>query len=302
MRGGTYLWPLVLDSLPWNLVALFGLREAWRTRERGAVFCAIWWLALLAFFQIAAYKRRAYLLPALPAEALLAGWVLDRSWLRHEVVEGEVEPALSRASVATLFVLGAAALGAVLADDFPVLGPMARLDAAILLGGAAGAIAASALLVRALWQDRRAAALVYLWLLLSAYLIAAFPSVATATAAGDSSKPLVERVRAVLPADAALTICGVEEDATLPLLLYDPVPEMVTVVHGEAPCLPNLAPGFYLLPEPTWDAIETAAETRRHPWRELFRDDLRGHNKSRPVALVERLRSGSSREVAELAP
>jgi len=73
-----YLGPWLLDSLPWNLIAVAALPWIWRRRDRGAIFCAAWWLVVLAFFELAAYKRRAYLLPALPAEALIAGWLVDR--------------------------------------------------------------------------------------------------------------------------------------------------------------------------------------------------------------------------------
>ncbi len=73
-----YAVPWLIDSLPWNLAALAALALLYKRRDPGVVFCAAWWIALLAFFELAAYKRRAYLLPALPAQALLAGWLVDR--------------------------------------------------------------------------------------------------------------------------------------------------------------------------------------------------------------------------------
>ena len=79
MSAFFYLEPWLLDSLPWSLVAIAALPWVWKRREPGAMFCTAWWLAGLAFFQVAAYKRRAYLLPVLPAEALLAGWLIDQA-------------------------------------------------------------------------------------------------------------------------------------------------------------------------------------------------------------------------------
>jgi 4-amino-4-deoxy-L-arabinose transferase-like glycosyltransferase len=88
MAAAFYLWPWFLDSVPWNLVALAALPWVWKRREPGVVFCAAWWLVVLAFFEIAAYKRRAYLLPALPAEALLAGWLVDRASSARSALPG----------------------------------------------------------------------------------------------------------------------------------------------------------------------------------------------------------------------
>src|SRR5207249_9369274 len=82
MNELSYLRPWLLDSFPWNLFAVAALFEAWRRRDPGPTFCALWWISSLALFQIAAYKRRAYLLPALPAEALLAGWFIAAVLLR----------------------------------------------------------------------------------------------------------------------------------------------------------------------------------------------------------------------------
>jgi 4-amino-4-deoxy-L-arabinose transferase-like glycosyltransferase len=97
-----YLQPLLLNSLPLSLfvpvaaiTALFrGVpKPAYSTETNGcstifsqtdlaalgARFFAIFWICTVAFFELASYKRRAYLLPLWPASALLlAWWLLDR--------------------------------------------------------------------------------------------------------------------------------------------------------------------------------------------------------------------------------
>jgi hypothetical protein len=94
-----YLEPLLLNSVPLSLLVpfavYFALRPYWRdnpptqpdprivpnddTRaEAAARLLAIFWIVTVAFFSIAAYKRRAYLLPLWPPSAVILSWWLER--------------------------------------------------------------------------------------------------------------------------------------------------------------------------------------------------------------------------------
>ena len=74
-----FFLPFVLGGLPWSLLFGFGLWHFARQapiREKG-VLALLWWLAIIAFFSVAAGKRDVYLLPLYPAMALFAaewGW------------------------------------------------------------------------------------------------------------------------------------------------------------------------------------------------------------------------------------
>lgn len=95
-----YLKPLVLNSAPLSLIVpvavYFALRTYWSSpdkrpaqpepqigaaddaRARMAVrLFAIFWIVTLIFFTIAAYKRRAYLLPLWPPSAVIVAWWLE---------------------------------------------------------------------------------------------------------------------------------------------------------------------------------------------------------------------------------
>jgi 4-amino-4-deoxy-L-arabinose transferase-like glycosyltransferase len=90
-----YVKPLLLNSAPWSLLVLVAVTVAIIERratsevdghysqEERAALCAklfaIFWLTTVVFFELSAFKRRAYLLPLWPASAvLLSWWVLDR--------------------------------------------------------------------------------------------------------------------------------------------------------------------------------------------------------------------------------
>jgi 4-amino-4-deoxy-L-arabinose transferase-like glycosyltransferase len=90
-----YVKPLLLNSAPLSLLVPFAVAAALtfygplplsegRARERSsdrasfaARLFATFWLVTVVFFSIAAYKRRAYLLPLWPASAFLLAWGAD---------------------------------------------------------------------------------------------------------------------------------------------------------------------------------------------------------------------------------
>jgi 4-amino-4-deoxy-L-arabinose transferase-like glycosyltransferase len=93
-----YLKPILLNSVPASLIAPLAVIAAVRVRENeispdsasnnsarrrraGVRLFAIFWIATVGFFSIAAYKRRAYLLPLWPPTAVLIAW-----WLGHLAV------------------------------------------------------------------------------------------------------------------------------------------------------------------------------------------------------------------------
>ena len=82
-----YLLILVPLSLPWTVFLIAGLVKArsWRLRspdsvDRLRVFALAWLLMPLAFFSLSGSKLPGYILPVLPAGALIAGERLTRFW------------------------------------------------------------------------------------------------------------------------------------------------------------------------------------------------------------------------------
>jgi 4-amino-4-deoxy-L-arabinose transferase-like glycosyltransferase len=78
-----YLKPLLFNSFPFSLIAPFVVYAALRsgrepaTRETVAVrLFAVFWLVTVVFFSVAAYKRRAYLLPLWPVSAVMLAWAV----------------------------------------------------------------------------------------------------------------------------------------------------------------------------------------------------------------------------------
>lgn len=88
-----YVKPILVNSAPLSLLVplavYFALRTFWRSPGQDepaeaatdrAIHCvrlfAIFWIATVLFFSVAAYKRRAYLLPLWPPSAVILAWWL----------------------------------------------------------------------------------------------------------------------------------------------------------------------------------------------------------------------------------
>ena len=109
-----YLKPLLLNSLPLSLLVPVAVVSAWRAhrardqRAAGDVrpyALALFWVLTLIFFSIAAYKRRAYLLPLWPpAAALLVWWI--HSWRDEARRRAAKECLVATCGVLVLFNLG----------------------------------------------------------------------------------------------------------------------------------------------------------------------------------------------------
>lgn len=89
MRAAYYLKPIFLNSAPFSLIVpVAAIRALWRSKDsappvddvrdaragEAARLFAIFYLVTIAFFTVAAYKRRAYLLPVWPGAAYLLAW------------------------------------------------------------------------------------------------------------------------------------------------------------------------------------------------------------------------------------
>ncbi len=87
-----YFKPLLLNSAPLSILVPIAVATAIASRRHRSIdqpedlpsdnkrarisvrLFAIFWLATVAFFTVAAYKRRAYLLPLWPASAVMLAW------------------------------------------------------------------------------------------------------------------------------------------------------------------------------------------------------------------------------------
>jgi 4-amino-4-deoxy-L-arabinose transferase-like glycosyltransferase len=295
-----YLLPWLQDSAPWNLFAVWGVWCAWRARDPRAGFCAVWWVSFLAIFQLSAYKRQAYLLPAVPAGALLGGYAMDR-WLgaRDESVRSAIAAAVPpwwrRA-------LGGGLVAAVAGASVGYSGVGQRwlgtellpVDGALAGGGIALGAAAIVALGRALVWRQAAAAVVALW---TAQVLIYLGPVATGevvVAQRQSPVPLVRHMLAKLAPDQTVTVIGLGDAASLLLILYFPTLAHIAVVPQRAGIPATLPPGFYLLSDSAWSAISAAARDRTESstgngWRLLWADTLRARDNPIPLVFAERL-------------
>jgi 4-amino-4-deoxy-L-arabinose transferase-like glycosyltransferase len=300
MRLSFYLVPWLQDTLPWNLVAIGALVALFRDLRRrrplhpGAVFCAAAWLAMLAFFQIAAYKRRAYLLPSVPLEAMLAGWILDAMIGAADV--SLMEPRqLARGAL----VCGVAAVAVLTATLVHARGsPVPELtatDVAISIAGlilAVGVLFAAVVLVR---RGQRAEALGAAFLALSAFYATTFPTLLLWTAARGSAKLLVRAIDHALPQGAELRVCGIDEDPSLVVLFYFRDPSRVVLPRDERICGREAPAGFYLASAKRWASMEREDEGGPLEWQTRAEGRLRGFApvKSRVVFAERRVRDSS---------
>ncbi len=110
-RGGPpwyFAGVLLAGGLPWTAALIGGLARAWRERARPeALLLVCWLIGPLVFFSFSGSKLPAYLLPCLPAAALLCAWGLAGG---GRVVRG-VTAALLAAGALAGWIAGPAAFG-----------------------------------------------------------------------------------------------------------------------------------------------------------------------------------------------
>ena len=209
-------------ALPWTPFAVLALWQAWRTggfRDPRLRFLVCWAAAPVVAFTPAEWKLRYYLLPSLPALALVTAPAV----LRLVIVPAR---RLSPRGLAALAAIAAAGLGglALAARSLP-LSPSDRstLDALwrIVPGGPSAAVAgvgfvAGVLLVALAWRAWAAlvavvATAVVLW------MAVAQPALEAAISRRDSLKPFASGVAARYPPPARLAFWG---DTIRPVAVY----------------------------------------------------------------------------------
>jgi 4-amino-4-deoxy-L-arabinose transferase-like glycosyltransferase len=277
-------------SLPWNIFGLLGVVLAWRLRRWRVLYCATWWLVLLVFFQVSAYKRGAYLLPVLPAGAMLCGFFLDVT-LPHDFARLRELAAGLRWVPALLLGIVAIALGAyrVLPGAAGRIGvEPGAVDVSLFAAGALVAVTSLALMIRAIRARQAWTALAFLWLCEAGLLHGVLGSGSIVLARRDSPQPLLAHLLADLPEGEIVTVRGLGDDDSLPLLFYFPDPSRIVVVPSRQLRPAAFAPGYYLFSRDKWDAIESGCCDSTGSWRVLWGDDLRTRNGQTPVVFVQR--------------
>lgn len=289
-----YVLPYLTDSIPWNLVALGGLVMAFRRRDRGAMFCAVWWSSFMVFFTLAAYKRKAYILPALPASSLLAGYWLDAKlpalddslvrcglWLRSHR-EGLVVGGVTAAALGAV-VLKMPAAESLLGVDLRVIDAIAATLGMTAFAAAAGWLI-YAVRVRNGWL-----ALVSVWVGLTGLYLGTVVTGETVAALKKTPKPLVHRIVQELPKGQGVTLLGVGDDASMLLLLYFPEWSRITIVPQRSRLPHRFHPGYYLFARPAWQALTGASDIESDHWQVLWSADLRERGKQIPLVMVRNL-------------
>ena len=244
-----YVIHLPLIGLPWSPLAAAGLWAAWRAdrfRDPRLRFLVCWMLAPVVAFTPAQYKLRYYLLPALPALALLGAPVAVRLW--HAPPSGRRGPAaLAVGLTAALAVAGLLALAwrhdalarsdrstvEALASALPGAVPGLVAVGAVVAGLLAAAIAAHA------WRPL----LVAVALAMIGWLVAGSPALERQTSRRDSLKAFATAVAAHVPAEQALAFFNepirsvvVYSGRTIPTARRraDLVPGTTLIVRGAA--------------------------------------------------------------------
>ena len=297
-----YAQPWIMDSAPWNLVALAALvvlaRElyAGRAPSRGAGYVALAWLAMLAFFQVAAYKRRAYLLPALPLEALLAGWFLDARLgpraLEPVAASQTVARGLARATLVTVLAAAAVLVAVfVLARGRTLVPELSAIDVAVAAAG--GVFTASVLAVAIALARRgdRARSLAAALCGLAAFYASVFPAILQRAAEHTSAKRLVRTIDRTVPDGQVLNVCGIGDDPSLVVIYFFRDPTRVVLPRDERSCGRDAPAGFYLVGAKRWAWMQHDPPGPLH-WEPRLEGLLRGVSpiKSRVVFAERRPR------------
>jgi 4-amino-4-deoxy-L-arabinose transferase-like glycosyltransferase len=232
---GPLFYPAMLAAglLPWTPLLPGAIGRAWRAFRadrvagRTDLLLLVWPLVVVVFFSIPRSKIVGYVLPAVPALALLLGRHLDavleeRAPLRRPLA----------VAAALMALLGAAVVGAPLTGRVPGL---AGTPAALAVGTGLGLLGAAALVVVA---RRRGAprlaigAMAGFTCLLAAGLLAVAPAVTR-----DSTLPLVERIRPLLR-DGDRVACWGRYFYDLPLYLDRREP-VVVATRWDDPEIPR---------------------------------------------------------------
>jgi len=88
LRGGVHhpgrwfdvLYYAIVGFMPWTFLLPGALKLDWKRLDKGGKFCLIWAGIVIALFTLSASKLITYVLPAMPALALLVGRSLPGPW------------------------------------------------------------------------------------------------------------------------------------------------------------------------------------------------------------------------------
>lgn len=118
MKAWYYVFPLLLNSPPFSFLVPIAVILALRSKRseapvaggRGAQaarLMAIFWIVTVGFFSIAAYKRRAYLLPLWPPSAVMLAWMVETfaRRTRRRMVEGAYAAVCIAALIANFVII-----------------------------------------------------------------------------------------------------------------------------------------------------------------------------------------------------
>ena len=288
----SYVVPWLRESFPWNLMALAGMWEAWRRRDRGALFCVVWWISFMLIFHLAAYKRRAYLLPVLPASSLLAGYWLDiKLPALGDTISQIISWLKARWKYLALSVLVAALIGGYIVR-LPWVTALAGIPVPLKQGVITGvsfmlfAIAVGCL-IYALRMHRAWLSIVSIWAGLSVLFVGIVVSGYIVVALRTSPLPLVERILHDLPSDASINVRGVIKTANMLVLFYFPDPDRIHIVPDDAPMPKAFAPGYYLISRQELDNIRKVEP--QAAWEELWTDVLKERGLQVPVVMLRKI-------------
>ncbi len=286
MGATYYVGPWLGDSLPWNLLAIAGVVASIRARDARGGFLATWWIVFLLVFEVSAYKRGAYLLPALPAGSLLAGLRLDR---RLEAGD----PRLGRWCLGfvgaglTAVILGGWVGGSSKFREWTGL-EIPPTDLSLAIGSLAAMVLALVAAWRCLVGGRSSRALVAMFGGMFVLYAGGFTSVLAGRAETSDPGPVVARIEAALPRGEKLAVVGVGDDPSLLLLFHARDPERFAVLADRAPRPDRWPAGSYLFSASSWEARGPEGSDRGGAWREILRDELRERGRTIPIVLAVR--------------
>ncbi|MEM1209591.1 MAG: hypothetical protein AAGI54_10015 [Planctomycetota bacterium] len=226
--------------LPWT-----GLVRPWR---RPLLMAWVWFLAVFVLMSIPGAKQQRYIVPIVPAAALLIGqlWYVGQ----RLADAGRVDPGINLLRVPHWIGLGVGSVGlAVVWIGWPgLIGPMSA-GAAVVVGVALLGIAGWGAIEHWRWRPMRAALITALWG--SLCWSAALASYSASPARDHPIRDDAERVNAILGGESArmLWLDGVTDDVNEEFLLYT------------QRTFPRLAPDA-LAGERPWVIIDDRPETR----------------------------------------
>ena len=253
---GFYVLHLPAIALPWTPVAAVALWRAWRRdrlRDPRVRFLLCWAAAPVVAFTPAEYKLRYYLLPALPALALLGGPALAalRETRARHIAGARLARLGAVAAIAAGLALwlGTAALGQLARSDRNTLeavvaatGGHVPLAGALVAGVAAIAVASAC---RA-WRVLAGALVVGM----AGWMVVGQPGLERAISGRDSLKPFAMAVVGRYPAPAAVGIFG---ESIRPLAVY--LARRVPTLRRRDALAPGLA---VIVTEPAYARLESA--------------------------------------------